>query len=221
MTAQTSPFWGMATSSSHQVGIATCLAHHATQAEVGLKGCVVVVSSSASGVGASSSRKLSNWGSREGGCLKFPASGWDQSNGSPTLSGSSGQDCRGESLAAIRGMSSSKVTLLFGQVGLGDGAHLLPNSSWWPAGKGISSYAFYFWNTLYSLTAGKCLATLGSSDVHERWSNWATLCAFPALLLWPVPASEHPSLPIGPPSGNPAADPATDQSGHMLHASGC
>ena len=154
--------------------ILTCLACHATQTEAWLKGGPGVVPPSALGRGASPSRKLSNWGSREGGHLRSPASGWDQSDGS-TLSATSGQDSGGESsdgawgtsftLVSSSELDSLKVTFLVGWVGLGDGTHLLQASLGGPPLRGSalvgylpstscnSSFAFYFLNTSNCLLA--------------------------------------------------------------------
>ena len=98
------------------------------------------------GQGTSPSRKLSNWGSREGECLRSPVSGWDQSDGS-TLSAPLGQDGGGEFSDGAWGTSftsvssseldSSKVTLLLSWVGLGNGTHLFTGSHGWPTGEGV------------------------------------------------------------------------------------
>ena len=113
-----------------------------------VKGSASIGFPSALGRVVSPSRKLSNWECREGGYPRSLASGWDQSDGS-TVSASSGQDGRGESSDCDWGISltwvsskldSLKVTLLLGQVGLGDGAYLFASFPRWPTTEGVCSY---------------------------------------------------------------------------------
>ena len=200
-----------------------------------IKGGPDVVPPSALGRGTSPSRKFSNWGSREGGCPRSPASGWDQSDGS-TLSASSGQDGGGESLDGAWGSSftsvssseldSSKVTFLLDWVGLGDGTHLFTASPGWPTTEGVcpcwltgqhllgSLYTFYF------LSAGNCPTSLGCWTTHKWWTGPISLCGPPKGQLLPAPNGWHPLLPLRPLLANPVTCSESGLSGQRLPASG-
>ena len=121
-------------------------------------------------------------------------------------------------------LESSKVTCLWGCMGLVKGAHLLAASSGQTASEVVcpcdSFYAFYSQSILYFLTTSDCPIALGYHATHERWISSSALCVPLTWLPWPVPSSEHPLLPLGLPTSTPAACPGSGQSGHRSPVSG-
>ena len=160
-----------------------------------VKGGTCVVLPSASGRHVFPSRKLSNWGSREGGHTRSPVSGWDQSNGDgSTLSASSGQDGRGASSDGDWGtpftwvssteLDSSRATLLLGWVGLGDGIHPLAGSPGWPTTEWVCSSWLVGRHLLQLLVHLLLCESYQLPDRPQLPDHpWGT--GWPILLMWP------------------------------------
>ena len=181
----------MLASLGHQVGIATCSAHHATQSWVlvkeGLGRCSHVPGSS---FGFSPLKNPSTFGSSMGGPPRSSSLCCDQSAVSRATDGGR-VIClyRPWPVCGLRGCLCVKVQTGFLKSDLPSGLHgagwrHLPLGSiprvthWWGVSPCDSSYAFYFLSTLYILTAGDWLITPSYHTAHE--TEWLSCCMCPS-----------------------------------------
>ena len=230
MNLWTSPWWETSTNSGHQVGVSTCLAHHAIWAEVWLKGVQVLF-------------PLLPWARVPPFPESSPTGGLGRKDAQSHLPlvGTSLMDPPYLHLQARMVEKSHQMVLGGLHLGILLGAIFLegyPSPQPARTGQWITSlqaplgsplvretpscdfsYACYFLNSFYFLNAGDWSIALGCWTAHEWWNGPVSQCGPPTGWLLLVPDGGHPLLPTGPPHMTPAACSEISQSVHRSPAS--